>query len=148
MMLVAKPGLQLALMPFRGLAASYRPANFKHFELRVIQTRRLVVPRPTMCRTQSLRFGPPSEDGSVSPTPCEKRRVSWASCPLAVSLVSDIVLHASQGLVRISDEVRQCDRPQRNICAVLGNRLVLSLVCTETVYHRNWNDISRFRSVR
>ena len=35
MMLVAKLGLQLALMPFRGLAASYRPANFKHLELRV-----------------------------------------------------------------------------------------------------------------
>jgi len=36
MMLVAKLGLQLALMPFRGLAASYRPANFKHLELRVL----------------------------------------------------------------------------------------------------------------
>jgi hypothetical protein len=65
MMLVAKLGLQLALMPFRGLAASYRPANFKHHELRVIQTQRLVVPCLTMCRTQSLRSGPCFKDGAA-----------------------------------------------------------------------------------
>ncbi len=43
MMLVAKLGLQLALMPFRGLAVTYRLPNFKPLVLWVIQIQRIVV---------------------------------------------------------------------------------------------------------
>src|SRR5204863_304437 len=57
MMLVAKLGLQLVLMPFRGLAVPYRLPNFKPLELRVPEIERLVNACPAMRSAESVRFG-------------------------------------------------------------------------------------------
>jgi hypothetical protein len=53
MMLVAKLGLQLALIPFRGLAVPYRLPHFKPLVLWVIQIQRIVVSARCAARNAS-----------------------------------------------------------------------------------------------
>src|SRR5258706_13535694 len=49
------------------LTAPHRLANFKPLKLRVIQIQRLVVPCPTMRRTERFGLCPCFKDGSVLP---------------------------------------------------------------------------------